>query len=348
MKNGTFDWAVVGAGPAGIAVVGKLLDKGVLPSKIIWFDPSFAVGDLGRFWGNVSSNTKVQLFLDFLNSCKSFSYQTKSVDFEIDHFNINDTCTLKHIVKPLLWVTEQLTSKVQVQKTMIKDVSLANRTWSIKDSKKTYLSKNVVLATGSEPVYLDYPKIKTLSFADAINPEVIVNKIDRNATYAVFGSSHSAIIIIRNLVENGAKRVINFYRSPSRYALDMGDWILFDNTGLKGQTANWSREYIDGKLPDNLERYISNQKNIDTYLQDCDFAVYAVGFSPRKEINVDNLESLNYNPYLGIIGPGLFGLGIAYPEKKSDPFGNCELQVGLGKFMKYLDRIIPTWMQYST
>ena len=50
MDKKPFQWAVVGAGPAGIAAVGKLLDHGVLPKTILWLDPQFCVGDLGRFW----------------------------------------------------------------------------------------------------------------------------------------------------------------------------------------------------------------------------------------------------------------------------------------------------------
>ena len=35
----TYAWAVIGAGPAGIAAVGKLLDHGVADKDIVWIDP---------------------------------------------------------------------------------------------------------------------------------------------------------------------------------------------------------------------------------------------------------------------------------------------------------------------
>lgn len=60
-----FDWAVIGAGPAGIAAVGKLLDAGVAPKRLAWIDPAFAVGDFGTKWRNVSSNTKVKKVINF-------------------------------------------------------------------------------------------------------------------------------------------------------------------------------------------------------------------------------------------------------------------------------------------
>jgi len=34
-----FKWTVIGAGPAGIAAVGKLIDSGVKPLEIAWVDP---------------------------------------------------------------------------------------------------------------------------------------------------------------------------------------------------------------------------------------------------------------------------------------------------------------------
>lgn len=58
------------------------------------------------------------------------------------------------------------------------------------------------------------------------------------------------------------QKVINFYRSPCCYAIEMDDWILFDNTGLKGQSASWARENIDGVLPPNLIRYNVSEPNI--------------------------------------------------------------------------------------
>ena len=63
---------------------------------------------------------------------------------------------------------------------------------------------------------------------------------------------------------------------------------------------------------------------------------------------IGNYEDTKHNPYVGIIGPGLFGFGIAYPELKSDPFGSVESQVGLWKFMVYLNKVLPVWFKYPT
>src|SRR6188474_862583 len=83
MKNLSFNWAVIGAGPAGIAAIGKLIDHGIDPKTIAWIDPEFKVGDFGTKWHNVYSNTKVKLFTRFYQACKAFDYFENSNQFDI-------------------------------------------------------------------------------------------------------------------------------------------------------------------------------------------------------------------------------------------------------------------------
>lgn len=213
---------------------------------------------------------------------------------------------------------------------------------------QTFSSKNVIIANGSYPKCLDYPEINTIPYQIAIDKNRLSGNVKKNETYAVFGSSHSAIMIISHLVDLKVKKIINFYRSPCRYALEMDGWTLFDNTGLKGRTAQWAREYIDGKPPENLERYQANEINISHHLPQCDKAIYAVGFQRRNNIVINDCEQVDYNPQTGIIAPGLFGLGIAYPEKSINPMGMLEHQVGLWKFMGYLNKIMPLWLKYHS
>lgn len=348
MNEKPYQWAVVGAGPAGIAAVGKLLDHEVIPDNILWIDPQFRVGDLGQFWRNVSSNTTVQRFLDFLHEVKSFSYKQAPIDFQLNHLNTDNTCMLSEVVEPLQWISDLLTQKVIAERTVIHSMALSERTWSLCADSQTFKAQNVILATGAVPSSLNYPGVEVVPFDIAIDKERLANSIDPSHTYAVFGSSHSAIIIIRYLIDLGVKKVINFYRSPCRYAIDLGDWVLFDNTGLKGQTATWARQHIDGILPPNLVRYNTSEPNIARFLPECDKVIYAVGFEKRNNIVIGDYEDTHHNPYVGIIGPGLFGLGIAYPEIKADPYGSSESQVGLWKFMLYLNKVLPAWFKYHT
>lgn len=112
MTNKTFQWTVIGAGGAGIAAVGKLLDHNIKPHDILWIDPYFEVGDLGKYWKNIHGNTSVKYFLSFLNAAKSFNYKNACIDFDIKKISPEEKCTLYHMVEPLQWITDHLKNKV--------------------------------------------------------------------------------------------------------------------------------------------------------------------------------------------------------------------------------------------
>jgi len=298
---------------------------------------------VGILWRNVPSNTKVKLFLKFLNAVKSFEYN--------NHFPINDldpekNCSLKYIADPLQEITHHLKNQVNCLSSHALNIRLNNRCWEIDLKDTTVKSKNVILATGSESKNLSHENIETIPLSLAMDKEALKKHIGNDDTFAVFGSSHSAILTLRNLIENEVKQVINFYRSPLRYAVYLDNWILFDDTGLKGPTADWARNYIDGHQPKNLSRYYANNKSIQSFLPQCNKVVYAVGFQRRSLPTIENMADIEYIEQCGIIAPGLFGLGIAFPEVKINPIGVTEHRVGLWKFMDYLQRVMPIWLNY--
>ena len=202
------------------------------------------------------------------------------------------------------------------------------------------------MATGAEPKSLQYSGVSEIDLATALTPSQLAKACHANDTVAVFGSSHSAMIIIRNLVECGVKHIVNFYQSPLRYAVPFDDWILYDDTGLKGETAKWVKENISkGKLS-HVSRYMSNEDNIDHHLPSCDKAIYAVGFQQRQLL-IEGVLLSQYDQSNGIIAPGLFGIGIGFPVEVTDPFGHKENNVGLWKFLKNCRRTLPIWQQYG-
>ena len=58
LHNAPYPWLVIGAGPAGIASGGLLLESGLRGENIVWVDPCFNVGDIAQYWGEVYRNTK--------------------------------------------------------------------------------------------------------------------------------------------------------------------------------------------------------------------------------------------------------------------------------------------------
>lgn len=338
------NWAVVGAGPAGIAAIGKLLDAGVQADDIVWIDPNFQVGDLGTLWRNVDSNTKVGLFTRFLDHCSAF--QLDKSHYELFTLHPEDTCKLRFIADCLQTVTENLQRSIHTERASVERIEPYDGHWRIYLPTKQLEASNIILAIGAVPNAIENSPTQVIPLETALDAEKLKHDVNATDTVAVFGSSHSAIMIIRDCFAAGVKRVINFYRSPLRYAVYMDDWILFDNTGLKGLTAKWAKEHIQTHPHPGLERYYSNPENLEKYLPECTKAVYATGFSARS-LPIDGMQGIPYSNKTGIIAPGLFGVGIAFPESKVDPVGNIESNVGLWKFMTYLDRVMPIWLKYT-
>lgn len=347
-STNNFNWTVIGAGPAGIVTVGKLIDSGVESQKIAWIDPEFKVGAFGTYWKDVSSNTVIGLFEKFLESCNSFEYKNRNFIFDFEKLDKKDTCLLKYVAEPLSFITQNLMKKVQAFKDMAMEIKTNHNGWKIiLKNNKEITTNNVVLAIGAEQKKLNYKNVKEIELKKALNPIELPQNINSDGTIAVFGSSHSAIIVMERLLKLNVKKIINFYEVPIKFAVNFDDWTLFNDTGLKGKAAIWARENLIGQTPKNLHRYLSTEENIEKYLPQCNKVIYAIGFK-RNQINVEGLKpNFDYNPHYGIIAPGLFGIGIAFPQIKYDRFENPEYRIGLWKFLDYLNQILPIWLNYQ-
>lgn len=343
-----FEWTVLGAGPAGIATVGQLLEHGIDKDSILWIDPVFTVGDFGRYWSNVDSNTNAAFFRDYLNHIDSFEYRNRPNKYTFDGLDATQTCKLGVMIEPLSFITKTLQGKVNIHTGHVVKTHLENRLWHMTcQDGIVFMAKNVIFATGAVPKTMSSPdNIDNINMYDALNPEILAKRCTSSDTVAVFGASHSAVILIRDLLNLNVKKVINFYRQPLKFAVNLGDWILFDDTGLKGNAAIWARDNLNGKLPDKLERVYSSHANVAEHLPLCTKVIHAIGFTKRAPL-IEGFPEWSHNSYNGIIAPGLFGVGIGFPENKTDPYGNTEARVGLRKFMVYLDDVIPLWLKYS-
>ena len=345
MTTTHYRWTVLGAGPAGIATVGRLIDSGVPAGEIAWVDPEFAVGDFGTKWSMVSSNTRTSSFLRFLESTAAFNF-FQAPNFDIRGIDPQETCLLGAVAEPLHWITGQLADRVAAHETRATLLELSGRCWTVNTEQSVLSSDNVVLAIGSNPRTLNLPGLHEIPLDVVVDPQKLAMENLEDATVAVFGSSHSTMIALPNLLTQPVAKIVNFYQHPLRYAVEFEDWTLFDDTGLKGHAAQWARENLDGRLPDRLKRCHVDDPRFDELLGQCDRVVYTVGFEPRT-VDAPQWGPLRHNPANGIIAPGLFGIGIAFPGHRVDPTGYVEHRVGLEKFIQHLDQCQPIWLRYG-
>lgn len=162
------------------------------------------------------------------------------------------------------------------------------------------------------------------------------------------------MLAIKNLreLDRGPGKVLNFTRKPLKYAVQKDGWILYDNTGLKGDAAEWAREWVDsGRLEAEgwLQRVHTprGESPVPEVVGECTKVVYAIGFERNglPEIVVEGsgagvVSGVVHDPHSGRISEGLFGIGIAFPELRTDPEGNVEHAVGLWKFMQHAKNVV--------
>lgn len=344
----SYKFVVIGAGPSGILIMEKLLStfKGS-QNEILWIDPHFKVGDLGRKWPHVPSNTKVKTFIDVLKKFSLYKETFFQDSFSLFKHDPEEICYLKDIVDPLQWITDQLAKRVHLMEDFVESLEYTKGQWYVRlADKQVFLAKNVFLTHGADPITLSQDKDKGIPLEVALHKEQLNLYLNEEDVVGVFGSSHSAVLVLKNLIElNKAKTIYNFYRSPLRYAiyLSTGE-ILFDNTGLKGVAAEFSKEYLENCKESKIVRINSSQEDITPYIDSCTKIIDAVGFERRK-IRISNINIDKYDEKTGIIAKGLFGLGIAFPSHVINHLGELEKNIGIRKFALHLESIFPIWVK---
>ncbi|KAK3372586.1 pyridine nucleotide-disulfide oxidoreductase-domain-containing protein [Podospora didyma] len=414
---------VVGGGPAGIAVVGNLLEQLGPDKKIIWVDRQFSGGRIPAKYSEVPSNTTVALFIKYAQAVQPLRAIHDAAAAEPGPNAIKDlqsldqdgTCKLSYAGDMLALLTKELTKHPRV-KTYKGTVELAVRNTSTPHHWIVSLAQQdegpaapildapiLVYCTGSSPT----PPVSLLPGLDPLKPMVgqpldasldwvLSSSLsqnlprDKKIIFGVVGASHSAIVVLLILahLQRSSHPLLEvkwFTRSKSlKYAVYEDGWIRYDNTGLKGIAAEFARYYLEGVGYESIPRGKGNvwqmlgplraPERIDcsggfeaekeaymTHLPACDYVVQAIGYtrdplpvtaSPvdgvydsRRGLTFDHETGEFTNKETGKPVPGLFGAGIAFPERVVDKAGNVEHAVGLWKFMRFLKRVVPTWVE---
>ncbi|CAI7665044.1 unnamed protein product [Penicillium bialowiezense] len=380
---------VVGAGPAGVAVMGNLLERQLGP--IAWIDPTFTSGRVHSKYREVPSNTKVALFQSFATATQPFQKVIETTPSPnaftaLAQLGDDKTCALGYAADMIRGLTDGLLKMEQVNafRGIVAAANLndeAEWTIRIKQNGSPDLdieTTRLILCTGSHPSIAPIPvpglSIQRLDLDLVLKPTELAKTLeDRPLTIAIVGASHSAILAIMNFIQLARTshpnlRIKWFTRHPLRYAVPKDGWILRDNTGLKGSAAEFARnELEDDKLSSSAAGKILSKvdctggQDIESaqyhrYLPECEYIVQAVGYTrdPMPQLTRNNVPlSMQFQHSTGGFQevnttraiPGLYGAGIAFPERVVDPYGNVEFAVGFFKFMKFLKRVVPSWVK---
>ncbi|KAK8250763.1 pyridine nucleotide-disulfide oxidoreductase-domain-containing protein [Phyllosticta capitalensis] len=390
---------VVGGGPAGITVVGNLLEQ--RQQKLLWVDPAFRAGRVNAAYREVPRQVLVleEFYILFAQAVEPFqkiidSTPEPNAVSVLRNLPQDKGCELSKAADMCLMLSKGLAGHPEVNQQLGKvtaatfDKTSNQWTVSLENAPSPVVASNVVLCTGSSPISSPLPimekmqdlKINAIHLDLALAPSKLQKAFNPSspATVAVIGASHSAILVLRNLYNLASTSHPNlqikwFTRNKLRYAEKKDGWILRDNTGLKGEAAEWARQNLEEKgifEKSPVSRHIKKiwtekGKEDATYqveLPGCTHMVQAIGYKqdPIPDLTITEgpgapAEPLTvvYEPLSGRFSaddymefvPGLFGAGIAYPERVTDPYGNVEYAVGFWKFMRFLKRAVPEWVR---
>lgn len=338
------DWLVIGAGPAGIAAVTGLLDAGIKPADILWVDNTFKVGALGKYYKNIPPNSSQNSFLKFFTESPILRrYEKYFRSLATRHHN--NQRTLAEIINPLQTITNKIRQSVANVQGSITKISYnkEEKIWKTSLPAIAMEAYNVILAIGAHPKQLTHDTKGTrIKLEDALDKNKLQKKIHDNDTHiVVVGSSHSAALALKNLVTLGCNNITHVYKHEFRFKQKLTDGVLYPFTGLKGIVGSWIKK--------NLPHQSIKQFHIDSTeaihaLRNCEYFIDAIGFEiAMLPVDQKDLYELATNPHN--LGPNLYGIGIAFPNKVLDVAGNREPAVGILNAIKIVKQQLPLWLE---
>ena len=333
MQVPAYRFVVAGAGPAGVAVVGALLHYAPT-EKIAWVDPDFSGGRLSKRYRDVSSNTKVRLFIDYAKAFKPLqdvSHETPKPNAytALQELEQNQGCRLSYAADLVQMLSNGLRRHPNVD-THLGRIEAATReadVWTMRPTSASnhgtspLESESLVLCTGSSPTTVPLPSQvpANLDLDAALDRKQLQKHIPSSdsCTIGIVGTSHSAVVVIMNLWElvtttHPNLRIKWFVRSDMQYAVEMDGWILRDNTGLKSLSADFARQHLEsgaiksspvGKVLNKVHCPDITKPDMIPHLDQCDFVVQAIGYTRDKlpELQVDGkaVETIQWDPSAG-------------------------------------------------
>lgn len=371
MKN-IFKFVVVGAGPAGLCAIAKLIGIKIAPDNILWVDPLFAVGDFGTVLSvgsSVPGNTKVENYIKVIAEMNAIiqSIGLPPVIYEeLDSLDKKSVCTLKVATRPMQEMTQRFQSIIPyIDGKVISIEDNPNLTsMLIKNNEGklvTVKAEKVILATGSLPRQLNNEVIASKIEIDCniafIESELngYLEKYKTIKSVAVVGSSHSAALAVMQLVKAGCEVhhfMIGEYRyAQSKISPDGKPYVKFDNTGLKGDVAEFTKNISSSQYH---QYQASDKTQIDHLMKLLSdrftHVVSAIGYEVASSLEI-NHKSLSHYIYdkntLKLVGlSNVFGVGIAFPQAIIGYEGEQEVAVGVGKFWATVNdsAVIGLWL----
>jgi len=336
------DLCIIGAGVSGLILILLLAERGVPLNNLCIVDPYFDGGDLIRKWPYVISNTP---WSTTLNSIKTYCPSAKIPKWAQD-LPLDKPTPVYIIVKLIRECAKPVLEKVRRIHGSVTSAnwSTPKSLWTVSIKKEqtteTIEVKGLCLLYGANPKELDI-SIPSIPLDIALDVNKLQKYIEPTDKVIVFGTRHSGVHVLKNLVDCSANSIIGLYKDvkPFLFARD-GEY-----DGIKIDAATIADEILANKYPSIKMLSISNLSTMLRETRSADWVVYAIGFEPRHTIPllIDEAKintKFEYDKTGKILDyPSTWGFGFAYPSQAPD---EIHWDVGVSSFLEHIHRQLPS------
>jgi len=327
---------IIGAGVSGILLILLLAETSVSLKSISIIDPYFDGGDLFRKWSSVMSNTPWSATLKSIQThLPSVKIPKWANDLPLDKptpvYLIAKL--IRECAKPVLDKVTCIYGSVE-SINWLSDKSVWDISISTEQSIKHINSKGICFTYGSQPKVLDIG-VPSIPLDIALDTNKLCKYIEPHSKVIVFGTRHSGIHVLKNLVDCSANSVLGVYKGPTPFIFARDG----EYDGIKLDGAVIADDILAYKYPSIQMVSNTNISSILKYVRNADWAVYAIGFESTNNIrlSIDSVPLLNWNKY-DITGkllncPCAWGFGLAYPSQAPD---GIHWDVGVSSFLEHI------------
>lgn len=346
-----YEFGVIGLGPAGCLFLACLPDE--VLGRVAVFDSGCVGGDLSKLYGNVRANLTCSKLAGALQAVPRWA----TARLEVFERYAPDACPrladlceqLRELMKPVL-------ARGTLHSQHVDSMRREPAGWVVEAGGTVRVAK-VVVCTGGDPRRLGYTK-PVIPLEIGLDRAALASYIRPSDRVVVFGTAHSGTLVLRNLRDVGCRGTVAVHRGvPFRWATPhtpecpchlLGGTGCHDSEGLKQESAAIAAAIVRGEWTEGGVSLVplEDSEAVAKALEEADYVVYSVGFQARVPSMVglggETVDVTKYNVGTGLIAPGAWGFGMAFPAMYKKPQGGIAPDVGLPGFVGHILHCMPS------
>lgn len=321
----------MGLGASGLFTLAHLPKDQLAQTLVI--SPDIG-GDLLHLYGEVIANLTKSQLITAMRKIPDWSSYT----FEILSKYSDDQCPkLSDLALQIVVYTKSLLKLVgEYVPAKLDSLEKTSDGYTLQSTFGTYKAHKVILCNGANNKALDLP-IPSIPLQSALNPFILQSIVRPSDKIAVFGTSHSGTLILKNLKNLNIPNVKAFYNTDKPFYLHKDGF----SEGLKQESSLIAEEIVGNKWGDLFTPeliHTSNSVRFFKELSKVDYVIYAIGFESRKNFKTNFELVFDHDSLTFKDNRNLFGFGIGFPAFYAGNEGKKFFDVGYIGFIDAIQR----------